>query len=111
MSVRPDTRRAPAGPRHTRQKAHDPQVISEGMTLDTPSGPVDLVAVRNALAGRPTAVTPAERRYAYTIVRPDRLSIELAARGLGVGVDAVGRGFERAKARARAAERQEASSV
>ncbi len=39
------------------------RVPSDGLTLDTPDGPVDLVAVERALAGERIALTYAERAY------------------------------------------------
>ncbi len=47
----------------------DPSIASDGLTLDTPQGPVDLVAVQRKLAGRPVELTWAERRYAAAIRR------------------------------------------
>lgn len=38
-------------------------VPSDGLTVDTPLGPVDLVAVARAKAGRPVTLTRAERHY------------------------------------------------
>lgn len=48
---------------------YDPAVESDGLTLDTDRGPVDLVAIRDAAAGRPVALTPAERYYLVTRTR------------------------------------------
>ena len=47
----------------------DPQVASDGLTVDTPQGPVDLVAVARKLAGRPVELTWAERKYTAAIRR------------------------------------------
>jgi hypothetical protein len=47
----------------------DPQVPSDGLTLDTDHGPVDLVAVQRALSGRPVQLTRAERRYIAALIR------------------------------------------
>lgn len=41
----------------------DPSVESDGLTLDTPDGPVDLIAIEHAQAGRPVTLTPAELAY------------------------------------------------
>ena len=41
----------------------DASVASDGLTLDTPLGPVDLVAIERARAGRPVTLTPAELVY------------------------------------------------
>lgn len=48
---------------HLLSGVYDPAVTSDGLTIDTDRGPVDLVAVRLAAAGRPVALTPAERHY------------------------------------------------
>jgi hypothetical protein len=43
---------------------YDPSIESDGLTLDTPLGPVDLVAVRRVLDGHPIdALTEAEMTY------------------------------------------------
>jgi hypothetical protein len=41
----------------------DPETESDGLTLDTAHGPVDLVAVERAMAGERLHLTRAERRY------------------------------------------------
>jgi hypothetical protein len=41
----------------------DPSVASDGMTIDTALGPVDLIAIERARAGRPVTLTPAEAAY------------------------------------------------
>lgn len=44
----------------------DPAIESAGsLTIDTPLGPVDLVAVDRARRGWPTPLTPADRDYLY----------------------------------------------
>jgi hypothetical protein len=47
---------------------YDPDQISDGLTLDTPSGPVDLVAVGRVRRGFPTPLTPADRAYLLRIM-------------------------------------------
>lgn len=47
----------------------DPQIPSDGLTLDTEHGPVDLVAIQRALAGRPVQLTRAEHRYIAALIR------------------------------------------
>ncbi|HVT68880.1 MAG TPA: hypothetical protein VHF26_14105 [Trebonia sp.] len=47
----------------------DPDTPSDGLTLDTPHGPVDLIAVQRALAGRPVELTRAEHRYIAALIR------------------------------------------
>ena len=46
---------------------YDPAIESDGLTLDTPLGPVDLVAVQRVLDGHPIdALTEAEMTYLAT---------------------------------------------
>lgn len=47
----------------TAPTVYDPAVASDGLTLDTPRGPVDLVAVQRALDGHPVKLTEAEFTY------------------------------------------------
>jgi len=47
----------------------DASIASDGLTVDTPHGPVDLVAVARKLAGRPVELTWAERKYAAALRR------------------------------------------
>lgn len=81
-----------------RLAAYDPDLSSDGLTIDTPNGPVDLVAVERIQEGRPTPVTLADVRYAISLL-PDGLAhrLEPLAAGLGITVDGVGRAFERHK--------------
>jgi hypothetical protein len=58
------TRRRPA-----RSRGFEPAVESDGLTLDTPHGPVDLVAVERALAGERLHLTYAEHRHVAALVR------------------------------------------
>ena len=89
-------RRSPAG--------YHPDVPSDGLTLDTPHGPVDLVAVQRVLDRRPTPVSVADVRYAITQL-PDGHTehVEPLAVGLGITTDAVQRALERHKAATRKA--------
>lgn len=90
----------------TRRKplAYDPTVLSEGFTIDTPRGPVDLVAVGRVRAGVRTNLTPAERAYLVnTLPAYNRGAVELAALGMGVQLSAVLRAMTRNHAAARAA--------
>jgi len=48
---------------------YDPSIPSDGLTVDTELGPVDLVAVVRKLAGRPVELTWAERKYAAALRR------------------------------------------
>jgi hypothetical protein len=43
--------------------APEDPIPSDGLTLDTPHGPVDLVAVERALTGERLHLTRAEHRY------------------------------------------------
>lgn len=62
MNATPDTGRDLAS------GVYDPAVTSDGLTTDTPFGPVDLVAIERARAGRPVALTPAERHHLHTLL-------------------------------------------
>lgn len=48
----------------------DTSVDSDGMTIDTERGPVDLVAIEQARAGRPVQLTAAETAYLFRHLRP-----------------------------------------
>jgi hypothetical protein len=77
---------------------YQPEIESDGLTVDTPSGPVDLVAVERVQEGRLTPVTLADVRYAVGQL-PDgteRHVLPLAS-GLGITNDAVKRAYERHK--------------
>lgn len=41
----------------------DSSIASDGLTIDTVFGPVDLIAVQHALEHRPVDLTAAERKY------------------------------------------------
>lgn len=85
---------------------YDPTIESAGgLTVDTPLGPVDLVAVDHILSGRRAPLTPADRAYVLERVRTDYPSLTAAAAALGISRDAV----ERAASRARAATRARVS--
>lgn len=81
----------------------DPSLESDGLTIDTQSGPVDLVVVHRVWNGQYTEpVRPAERAYIYDALMssPDRLRLyPVVAMGLGVKQDAVERNIERLKVR------------
>lgn len=80
-------------------RAYDPATPSDGLTLDTDRGPVDLVAVERALTGVPTDLTAADVAYAYELL-PSNLGpfVEDAARGMGSTPSAVKRAIDRHKA-------------
>lgn len=48
---------------HTAPTVYDPAICSDGLTLDTERGPVDLVAVQRALDGHQVELTEAEWTY------------------------------------------------
>jgi hypothetical protein len=96
----------PLGP-HTRayqrDRAYDPQVPSDGATLDTDRGPVDLVAVTRALAGIPTDLTVSEAAYAISLLPASSgTAVEVAAVGLGISAASVGRAVVRLHVASRA---------
>ena len=47
----------------------DASVASDGLTVDTEHGPVDLIAVQRALAGDRLYLTRAEHKYVAALVR------------------------------------------
>lgn len=49
--------------------APDPEIASDGLTIDTAHGPVDLVAVERALAGERLHLTRAEHKYVAALIR------------------------------------------
>lgn len=78
--------------RGQRAGAYDPTVPSDGATLDTGRGPVDLVAVMRALTGEPVPLTRADAAYAVTLLPASHgTAVEVAAAGLGITPDAVQR--------------------
>lgn len=98
----PQPRTNPKRGRARNAGAYDPAVPSDGLTLDTGRGPVDLVAVWRALAGRPVPLTVADARYAVSLLPVSYgVPVEKAARGLGIAPEAV----QRAVIRQRAARR------
>lgn len=85
--------------RDRREHAYDPAIPSDGLTLDTDRGPVDLVAVLRALAGQPVPLTVADARYAVSLLPVScGVPVENAARGLGVAPEAVARAVIRQRA-------------
>lgn len=88
----PQTRYNPARSPAENHAAYDPAIPSDGATLDTEHGPVDLVAVLRALAGQPVPLTVADARYAVTLLTTSHgVPVENAARGLGIKPAAVQR--------------------
>lgn len=104
----PQPRHDPKRGRARNTGAYDPRVPSDGLTLDTDRGPVDLVAVLRALAGQPVPLTVADARYAVSLLPVSHgTPIEKAARGLGIQPEAV----QRAVIRHRAAQRGTTAST
>lgn len=88
-----------------RKYGYDPTVDSAGLTIDTPRGPVDLVAVARVRCGVSTALTPAERAYLISsLPECNRGAAELVAVATGVQLSAVLRAMTRSHAAARAAQ-------
>lgn len=104
----PQPRLDPRLGRGQRAGAYDPAVPSDGLTLDTDRGPVDLVAVLRALSGQPVPLTVADARYAVSLLPVSHgTPIERAARGLGIQPAAV----QRAVIRHWAAQRRTTAST
>ncbi|MGH3627686.1 MAG: hypothetical protein ACRDRL_09635 [Sciscionella sp.] len=66
MSARTATRRRPTAD----TEPVDASIVSDGMTIDTPDGAVDLVAIEQARAGRRVRLTAAELAYLFAHLRP-----------------------------------------
>lgn len=77
--------------------------VSDGLTLDTDWGSVDLVAVWRVFGGVPTAVTRAERAYVVDLVaqNPGTVATPIA-RGLRMSGDSFKRAVNRRCAELRA---------
>ncbi len=54
---------------HRRPDLFDASIASDGLTVDTEYGPVDLIAVQRALAGDRLYLTRAEHKYVAALVR------------------------------------------
>lgn len=88
----PQPRHDPKRGRARNTGAYDPSVPSDGATLDTDRGPVDIVAVHRALLGIPTALTQADAAYAVSLLPVSYgTAVEVAAAGLGITPEAVQR--------------------
>lgn len=88
-------RRPHPGRRATTPELYDPDIASDGLSVDSPLGPVDLVAVERVLAGRPAPLTLADLAYLYAHRPPAHEHIETVAAALGVRPDTVKRAVER----------------
>lgn len=84
-----------------------PGLPSDGLTLDTEHGDVDLVAVDRALKGIPTALNAAESAYLIDLIagRPG-IGITIIARGMRRSNDTVKRAITRKLEAQRAGEAQ-----
>lgn len=82
---------------------YDPAVASSGdLTIDTPAGPVDLVAVDRARRGLRTSLTPADRAYLLSTLSSQAWAeTEIAAAGMGVTPASVRRAMTRRNAKVR----------
>lgn len=79
---------------------YDPSIESAGgLTVDSPLGPVDLVAVGHVLAGRRVPLTPADRAYVLEHVPADWASLTTVGAALGITRSSVERAATRARAR------------
>lgn len=75
---------------------YDPDQASEGLTIDTPLGPVDLVAVARVRRGLPTPLTLADHAYLLRVMGgPD--DYRAAAVALGITADGVSLACRRAR--------------
>jgi hypothetical protein len=91
-------------PRYARhfRDGYRPEIPSDGLTIDTPVGPVDLVAIERILTGCLTPVTNADISYVTALLPSGRNEYILpVAAGLGITPDAVQRAHERRKAESR----------
>jgi hypothetical protein len=75
---------------------YDPDVASSGLTLDTELGPVDLVAVERARAGRPVDLTAAEVAHLLETLPRSYAAARPVATALGVSAGTVLRRSRRA---------------
>ena len=84
----------------TSATVYDPAIESDGLTLDTPLGPVDLVAVRRVLDGHPIeSLTRAEMDYLAHLLgyaprprngyEPEHDTRRRAAESLGISTPAL----------------------
>lgn len=96
-----------------KRRAADIAIESDGLTVDTPHGPADLVAVERLLAGQPTPATLADTTLAYRLAKGGKITAARPiARALGVCTSTVERGIERARAAAaRAAQAETPQAV
>lgn len=80
--------------------AYDRTVPSDGLTVDSGRGPVDLVVIERALCGLPVRPNAAETTHLAALVpMGDRTVAQLVADATGVTLAAVLRRAMRARAR------------
>lgn len=77
----------------------NPNVPSDGMTIDGPRGPVDLVAVERVQVSWPTHLTQADKAWLDQSLTGDVEQAARVAEGLGCTVKAVLRRVERHRSR------------
>lgn len=81
---------------------YDRSVPSAGLTVDSPAGPVDTVAVDRIRQGHRVPLTIADNRWLDDSLSYDRTQVRVVAEGLGVSLDAVMQRVARARRRAAA---------
>lgn len=79
---------------------YNPDVASDGLTVDTFRGPVDMVVIERALRGLPVRPNPAETTHLGTLVpMGDRTVAQQIADATGVTLAAVLQRASRARTR------------
>ena len=79
---------------------YDRAVPSDGLTLDSARGPVDLVVIERALCGLPVRPNGAETSHLTALVpMNDHAAAQIIADATGVSLDAVLRRAARARTR------------
>jgi len=94
-ATRPATSRPPSKPA-ARTVLHDPEVASDGLTVDTPLGPVDLVAIERKSRGFDVELTEAEQAWIQR--RQANGARRRAAEALGTGYEGLLRALTRTRA-------------
>lgn len=81
-------------------RSYDRSIPSDGLTIDTDRGPIDLVVIERALSGLPVRPSRAEAiRLAELLPMGDRTVAQRVADATGVTVKAVLRRATRARMR------------
>jgi hypothetical protein len=82
------------------ERIYDPAIHSDGLTVDSGRGPVDLVVIERALRGLPVRPTGAETTHLAALVPlDDRTVAQRIADATGVTLEAVLRRATRARTR------------